>query len=95
MQKNNEKNSNNDALTIQQFEYELAQWVDSFSGYFEMIPKAQQLLHNCILDIDSQIYTESEKEVVGAFLNSALSLSFLVKDNKENLQKYIDYKVEN
>ena len=88
-------NANSGDVTINQFETQLAYWLDSFDGHLEFIPNAQQLLHDSLLSLDEQIYTDKEKKTVKAFLNSALSLTFLLKDNPTDLQKFINYKTQN
>jgi hypothetical protein len=81
-------------ITVNKFETQLAYWLDSFDGHLECIPNAQQLLHDSLLSLDEQIYNENEKKTVKAFLNSALSLTFLLKDNPTSLQKFINYKTQ-
>lgn len=82
-------------VTVNQFETQLAYWLDSFDGHLEFIPNAQQLLHDSLLSLDEQIYNDKEKKTIKAFLNSALSLTFLLKDNPTDLQKFINYKTQN
>jgi hypothetical protein len=82
-------------VTVNKFETQLAYWLDSFDGHLEFIPNAQQLLHDSLLSLDEQIYNDKEKKTIKAFLNSALSLTFLLKDNPTDLQKFINYKTQN
>ena len=89
------ENENKTEVTVNQFETQLAYWLDSFDGHLEFIPNAQQLLHDSLLSLDEQIYNDKEKKTIKAFLNSALSLTFLVKDNPTDLQKFINYKTQN
>lgn len=89
------ENENVTEVTINEFEKNLAYWLDSFDGHLEYIPNAQQLLHDSLLSLDEQIYNDKEKKTVKAFLNSALSLTFLLKDNSTDLQKFINYKTQN
>jgi hypothetical protein len=88
-------NANSDNVTIPNFEKQLAYWLDSFDGHLEFIPNAQQLLHDVIMSVKDQCYNEKEVKVVKSFLNSALSLTFLLKDNSTDLQKFINYKTKN
>jgi hypothetical protein len=89
------RNTEDKEVTINEFETQLAYWLDSFDGHLEFIPNAQQLLHDSLLSLDEQIYNDKEKKTVKAFLNSALSLTFLLKDNATDLQKFINYKTQN
>lgn len=89
------ENENKTEVTVNQFETQLAYWLDSFDGHLEFIPNAQQLLHDVIMSVKDQCYNEKEVKVVKSFLNSALSLTFLLKDNSTDLQKFINYKTQN
>lgn len=80
-------------LTTSEFTREIACWLESFNGCFTFEPKTQQLLFDSILCLDEQLFSDKEKEVVREHLNAALKLSFIVKDNQENLTKFIKYHV--
>jgi hypothetical protein len=82
-------------VTVNQFETQLAYWLDSFDGHLEFIPNAQQLLHDAIMSVKDQCYNDKEVNAVKAFLNSSLSLTFLLKDHSTDLQKFINYKTKN
>ena len=82
-------------ITVNQFEKQLAYWLDSFAGHLEVTSNTQQLLHDIIMSTQDQCYDDKEEKVVKAFLNSALSLTFLVKDNPTVLNNFINYKTKN
>ncbi|MFA5296622.1 MAG: hypothetical protein WC389_00260 [Lutibacter sp.] len=72
-------------------ESELAYWLDEFNGHLEFLEHPQMKLHSALMSLDDQCFTESEQITLAAFLNTALALTFIVKDNKEAVQKFIEY----
>jgi hypothetical protein len=72
-------------------EYKIACWLDSFDGHLEALPNVQQHLHDAILSVNNQCYDEKESKVVQAFLNSALSLTFIMRDYPEKIKPFIEY----
>lgn len=72
-------------------EYKIACWLDSFDGHLEVLPNAQQHLHDAILSVNDQCYDEKESKVVQSFLNSALSLTFIMRDYPEKIKPFIEY----
>ena len=70
-------------------EYKIACWLDSFDGHLEFTPNAQQHLHDAILSASDQCYAPEEAKVVQKFLNSALSLTFIMRDYPEKVKSFI------
>ena len=83
--------TNENKQQTEPIEYKLAAWLDSFDGHLEFLPNAQQHLHDCILSIDEQCYNKKESATAKAFLNASLSLTFLLKDNPDKVNSFIDY----
>ncbi|MFI1770983.1 hypothetical protein [Thalassobellus citreus] len=93
MDANNNSNTEEQQETTA-IETKLAYWLDSFGGHLEFIPNAQQHLHDCLLSLNEQIYSKKEQKVVAAFLNSALSLTFIIKDNPDKIKSFIEYQTQ-
>lgn len=72
-------------------ERKLAWWLDSFEGHVNYIKDSQQLLHDCITEMNDQCFNEAQKKACATFLNNALSLSFLVKNYPEEITKFVKY----
>ena len=72
-------------------EYKIACWLDSFDGHLNYLPNVQQHLHDAILSVNDQCYDEKEVKVVQSFLNSALSLTFIMRDYPEKIKPFIEY----
>ena len=81
--------SNNEE--IEPIETKLAYWLDTFSGHLETNPKTQELVHNSIMSLNEQLFSKEEKFAVGAILNNALSLSFIVKNYPDRVKEFIKY----
>ena len=72
-------------------ETKLAYWLETFEGHLANLKDPQEHLHECIVNINFQNYTKEQKQVAGNFLHTALSLTFLMKNHKENLKSFIKH----
>lgn len=83
--------SNTEVKNQVSIEYEIACWLDTFEGHLDSLPNVQQNLHNAILNVNEQLYNEAEAKVVQSFLNTALSLTFIMRDYPEKIKPFIEY----
>lgn len=81
-----ENNSQTDTI-----EAKLAYWLDTFEAHVNKTNNTQENLHDCIVQINEQNFTKAQKQAASDFLNDALSLSFLIKNYKEDVEKFISY----
>lgn len=72
-------------------ETKIAYWLDSFEGHVNCIKDSQQLIHDCIAEMDQQCFNLEQQKACATFLNNALSLSFLIKNYPDEIKKFVKY----
>lgn len=73
-------------------EAKLSDSIVRFRSVLNKNDNTQQEVHDIILNLqDREILRDEESELVQKILHAFLSLSFIIKSNQEEVEKFIEY----